>query len=171
VTLWRNVPNALTILRIVLAGAFVVAPDRARLAILGAALLTELLDGMLARRFHSESRAGKLLDPIADKILFAAVAATLLIERRLSWLELLAAGSRDVIVLVGAACLAAAGRWREFLRMQPPVLGKVTTALQYLVAFLALVGGRVATAVVLLTAAVGTAAGVQSGLRFVRRPR
>jgi len=42
------------------------------LAIFGLASLTDLLDGMLARRWRQESAFGALMDPIADKILVLA---------------------------------------------------------------------------------------------------
>jgi len=74
-----NLPTKITILRIVLVPlllAFLVAPSRlnALMAalIFGAAALTDWLDGHLARSTQQITTLGKLLDPIADKILLAA---------------------------------------------------------------------------------------------------
>jgi CDP-diacylglycerol--glycerol-3-phosphate 3-phosphatidyltransferase len=71
-----NLPNCLTALRILLIPVFVVlfsdpTPGRSlasALVFLGAAV-TDLLDGYLARRCAQVTRLGRLLDPIADKLL------------------------------------------------------------------------------------------------------
>lgn len=79
--LWRNLPNALTVLRLVLAGAFFAAlnafryPDQnatwANIAIVLfiAACITDALDGYLARKWHVESVFGRIMDPFCDKVL------------------------------------------------------------------------------------------------------
>ena len=79
----HHLPNALTIGRIacipVLVGLFFVPGDwgaQAACAVFVVAALTDYFDGLLARRLATESVLGKLLDPIADKML---VAATLLL--------------------------------------------------------------------------------------------
>lgn len=74
-----NLPTKITLLRILLVPfllAFLIAPSRvnAMMAalIFGAAALTDWLDGHLARSTQQVTTLGKLLDPIADKILLAA---------------------------------------------------------------------------------------------------
>ena len=73
-----NVPNALTALRIVLVPVFawmlLVHPDEAgwrvgTAAVFLGAILTDSLDGHLARKHNLVTRFGKLADPIADKAL------------------------------------------------------------------------------------------------------
>ncbi|WP_375426426.1 CDP-diacylglycerol--glycerol-3-phosphate 3-phosphatidyltransferase [uncultured Friedmanniella sp.] len=73
-----NVPNALTALRIVLVPVFawmlLAHPDAsgwrvATAAVFLGAILTDSLDGHLARKYHLVTRFGKLADPIADKAL------------------------------------------------------------------------------------------------------
>jgi phosphatidylglycerophosphate synthase len=127
------IPNLLTALRFALAIAFPFTPHRLRGVVLTAALASEYLDGALARRFGWESRLGRLLDPIADKLLYAVVGVTFFAEGRLDWIALLALGVRDVAVALGAAWLALRGKWRRFLGMRPRFFGKLTTALQYAV--------------------------------------
>jgi CDP-diacylglycerol--glycerol-3-phosphate 3-phosphatidyltransferase len=73
-----NLPNTLTLIRIFLVpvlvvvlltrtGGFFLGP-----AIFGAAVLTDYLDGYLARSRNQVTRLGIILDPLADKLLVAA---------------------------------------------------------------------------------------------------
>jgi cardiolipin synthase (CMP-forming) len=66
-----TVPNALTLLRLFAVPVFLFASLRGeyRLAffIFVAAALTDVLDGLIARRFNQRSRLGAILDPAADK--------------------------------------------------------------------------------------------------------
>lgn len=77
----KNIPNLLTMLRLVLAtGFFVILAyykfdyDRYMLLLpaIGlfiAAALTDFFDGLLARRWHVESKFGRIMDPFCDKVL------------------------------------------------------------------------------------------------------
>jgi CDP-diacylglycerol---glycerol-3-phosphate 3-phosphatidyltransferase len=74
-----NVPNSLTLLRIVLAPLLVVVlltefPDKEiwGLVIFLIAALTDALDGIIARRTNRITVTGAMLDPIADKLLMSA---------------------------------------------------------------------------------------------------
>lgn len=131
----RLLPNALTLLRVALAAAFPFVPASWRLAMLGVALSTEYLDGALARRFGWTSRFGRVLDPIADRCVFASVAVTLLLDHGLTGWQLLALGARDLLVAAGALGFAARGHAQVLSKMRPRLPGKLTTALQYLALF------------------------------------
>lgn len=69
----RHIPNILTVLRLLLVPCFLVASMQglfvAAFSIFVFAAVTDILDGMLARRLNVRSRLGALLDPAADKIL------------------------------------------------------------------------------------------------------
>lgn len=86
-----NLPNALTVFR-VLAVPFIIAllyfpgPTTCALATLLflVAILTDLADGFLARKFNQVTNFGKFLDPLADKILIASV-LVMLVE--LNWVS------------------------------------------------------------------------------------
>ncbi len=74
-----NPPNLLTISRFVLAGVFMLClsisfpgAPLAAVLVFGIAALTDALDGHLARTVYGCSDFGKLMDPLADKVLTAA---------------------------------------------------------------------------------------------------
>ena len=74
-----NLPNRLTLLRIILAPVFLAVlywgfpgADYAALAIFIIASLTDLLDGKIARKYNLVTDFGKFADPLADKILVVA---------------------------------------------------------------------------------------------------
>jgi CDP-diacylglycerol--glycerol-3-phosphate 3-phosphatidyltransferase len=88
-----NLPNAITLLRIGLTPLLLLLPwfeGPAWSAIIGfgflAISLTDLLDGYLARLHGTESRIGKLLDPLADKFLVMTAFVMLVAVGRIpSW--------------------------------------------------------------------------------------
>ena len=82
---WRTVPNLISLIRLLCVPVFVyllLGADRplaagVLLAVLGA---TDWVDGWIARRYDQGSSIGKVLDPVADRILLIAAAMVLLIE-------------------------------------------------------------------------------------------
>jgi CDP-diacylglycerol--glycerol-3-phosphate 3-phosphatidyltransferase len=90
-----NAPNVLTLLRIALIPAFIVAyylPYRwapmASAVIFIAAALTDWLDGWLARRLGQYSSFGAFLDPVADKLMVAAALVMLVADPKVNALVL-----------------------------------------------------------------------------------
>lgn len=167
-TILGRIPNALTVLRIALAGAFPFAPAPWRAALLATALLTEYLDGALARRFGWTSRFGRVLDPIADRCLFGAVAVTLLLDGGLTGAQLAALGARDVLIALGALVAAARGHGRVLAKMRPRPAGKLTTALQYAALFCVVLGVGLPGPLLAATLAIGVFAAVQYFADFRR---
>jgi cardiolipin synthase len=101
--------NGLTALRIVLAPIFLVLyvdGERLRaLAAFSAAAATDVLDGLVARALHQQTRLGAFLDPIADKFLAACALIALAATGRLPvWLPVLVV-TRDLTQLVAAGIL------------------------------------------------------------------
>lgn len=106
----RHLPNLLSIVRALLALPAVFAiwagMDGAAVAVLAVALLTDGLDGALARRWNASSELGRILDPLADKVLAAAVALALWAWRGLPvWFLAIVVG-RDLLLLLGGALVA-----------------------------------------------------------------
>lgn len=75
-----NVPNRLTILRVVMIPLFVVAMlwetlpyhEYIALALFVGACITDFFDGYLARKYNQITTFGKFMDPLADKLLVCA---------------------------------------------------------------------------------------------------
>jgi cardiolipin synthase len=93
-----SIPNALTVGRIVLVPFFVAAfflppePGRWIVFILFClAGLTDLFDGMIARKLNAESSLGRMLDPIADKLMVSAALLMLSADGTLKGIHLMAA--------------------------------------------------------------------------------
>ena len=90
----RNIPNVLSVIRICLVGVFVFVffynyPDNLILALIVflTAGLTDVIDGFLARRFNWITNAGKILDPLADKLMQCTVLICMLIKKLIpAWL-------------------------------------------------------------------------------------
>src|SRR5258708_3855992 len=105
-----TVSNILSVTRIGLVGPIILAllqnssgSNIAAGALILAAAATDFLDGLLARRLGQISEFGKLIDPLADKLAVAGVAAVLVFLGRIpSWFLIFAAG-RDLLILCGGA--------------------------------------------------------------------
>lgn len=90
----KNIPNILSIIRILLVGVFILVffnnyPDNLlwALVIFLTAGLTDVIDGFLARRFNWVTNLGKILDPLADKLMQCTVLVCMLIKELIpDWL-------------------------------------------------------------------------------------
>lgn len=121
-------PNAVTALRFPLAAAFMgVETTSARLVILAAGAISDWLDGFLARKLQQSSRAGELLDPLADKVFVLAGVVTFAIVGTIRPWELLVLVARDVYASF-AFVLARLQGWPVAFRAR--LSGKIVTALQ-----------------------------------------
>ncbi|PKN34577.1 MAG: CDP-diacylglycerol--glycerol-3-phosphate 3-phosphatidyltransferase [Deltaproteobacteria bacterium HGW-Deltaproteobacteria-19] len=143
-----NIPNSLTLLRIILVPAIVILLMQGsfKVAILVFLIsgLTDVLDGYLARVLHQQTVLGSYLDPIADKALMISCYVTLAVKKILpGWLSVVVI-SRDCIILIGVAVLTIMSVSHK---IQPAPIGKLTTAVQILTVFVFLVSRAVPGAI------------------------
>jgi CDP-diacylglycerol--glycerol-3-phosphate 3-phosphatidyltransferase len=138
-----QIPNALTLLRLALIPFFVLvyvaAGDGSSWAagwIFLVAGVTDQVDGFLARRWHVESRFGRLADPLADRLMIDAAVILLWVEGKLPWPGALVILLRDVILVGGYRLLLPRG-----VELSVTMLGKLATWILYLaVGILTVVG-------------------------------
>lgn len=135
-----NLPNFLSFLRMPLALIFLIKSPIIRAVVIILAMLSDGLDGYLARKYKQISTVGTWLDPITDK-LFVVIAMTVLInEDRLALWQAAALLSRDFAIMGFALFLALKGSLKNYT-VKAIWWGKVTTALQFAVLlWLVLVG-------------------------------
>ncbi|MCX7930471.1 MAG: CDP-alcohol phosphatidyltransferase family protein [Chlorobi bacterium] len=136
----RHLPNILSATRLLIAVPLVwaISTDRRTLAIaLGmAALVSDALDGFIARRAGADSELGRVLDPVADKVLAAAVGLTLMLRQVLPVWYVAAIVGRDVLIVVAGAVLA-----RRVGRVPPSLpVGKVAATGIGIVLLAAIIG-------------------------------
>lgn len=129
-----TVPNVLSLCRIPLAFCFLQESPLIRSLAIILALISDGLDGYLARRYRQESQLGTILDPLTDKffVLFATI--ILVGEGRLNLLEVGLLICRDFSVAFFACYLL----WKKNLthyRVRAIWCGKVTTVCQFIVLF------------------------------------
>jgi cardiolipin synthase (CMP-forming) len=127
----RHLPNLICLIRIALiwpiATALAARAMPTALVLFAAAAVSDGLDGYLAKRFNWTSELGKILDPLADKLLLV----TIFVEA--AWLDLVpwwltaAVVARDAMIGLGALVYRL---WFGPLRGRPTVLSKINTALQ-----------------------------------------
>ena len=111
------IPNALTVLRLVLIPIFVAlllpADDGHSIAagvVFGIAGVSDYLDGWLARRWNVQSDFGRVADPLADRLMIdAAVILLVLVHDRLPWIALAIIIARDVLLIAGYKLLMPRG--------------------------------------------------------------
>src|SRR5213076_3119289 len=129
-----NVPNVLTLVRIVAVPVLVVAllgaipgGDALAAAVFALAAVTDGLDGYIARSRGSVTTFGKLMDPLADKLLI--VVALVSLDRLEAWVAMVII-SRELAV-TGLRSIAA----ERGVVISASWLGKVKTALQVAAVF------------------------------------
>jgi cardiolipin synthase len=127
-----NVPNFLTLLRIVAIPIFLILLEEFRypeaLAVFVAAGVTDALDGAIARLTHTKTTLGAYLDPAADKLLLVSAFIALGFMHAVPrWLVVVVI-SRDVMIVLGYFFLFMLTQ--RTMEVQPAVAGKMSTFFQ-----------------------------------------
>jgi len=135
-----NLPNTLTVLRIMLVPVLVAAllgntpaGDVLAAVVFALASLTDFVDGYLARARDSVTTFGKLMDPLADKLLVVAALVSLVSLHRLAaWVAMV------IIAREFAVTVLRLGASQQGVVIPASMLGKVKTCVQ-IAAILALI--------------------------------
>src|SRR5689334_5326384 len=130
-----NVPNVLTVVRILLVPVLVVAllektggGDLLAAIVFATASLTDAIDGYLARSRNWVTTFGKLMDPIADKLLIvAALIALVSLGRLEAWVAMVIIAREFAVTVLRVAVGAQQG-----VVISASALGKLKTAVQVL---------------------------------------
>ena len=129
----RHIPNALTILRFAAIPVFVWlyldAGDGAAWGagvFFAAAAATDQVDGYLARRWHVESRFGKVADPLADRLMIDTAVILMWATGRMPLAATVIIVGRDLVLVLGYKLLAPRG-----LELEVTFLGKLATWVLY----------------------------------------
>lgn len=128
-----NLPNVLTVLRIMLVPVLVVAllgntpaGDVLAAVVFALASLTDFVDGWLARTRDSVTNFGKLMDPLADKLLIvAALIALVSLQRLAAWIAMTIIARELAVTVLRMGANAQFG-----VVAGANMLGKVKTCLQ-----------------------------------------
>ncbi len=138
-----NVPNVLTLARILLIPVFIIlfvhpTPEQSLAAaiVFAVAAVTDMLDGYIARRTGQVTKLGKLLDPIADKLLVLSALILLMNVERVSALVVLLIVGRELAV-TGIRAIAAG----EGMIIPAETTGKYKMALQVVAIILLILEG------------------------------
>lgn len=128
-----NIPNTLTILRVLLIPVFVISLMDGHFAlsfvIFVVAGITDAIDGVIARITNQRTTLGAYLDPTADKLLLTCAFLALAILKAIpSWLAVIVI-TRDVIISLGFMILFLMDRKPE---IKPTALSKLNTVVQVL---------------------------------------
>jgi CDP-diacylglycerol--glycerol-3-phosphate 3-phosphatidyltransferase len=127
-----NVPNVLTVLRILLVPVLVVAlttetknGDTIAAIVFALASLTDGLDGYIARSRRAITTFGKVMDPIADKMLItAALIALVSLDRLAAWVAMVIVAREFAVSSLRVAAAA------EGAIIPASILGKIKTVIQ-----------------------------------------
>jgi phosphatidylglycerophosphate synthase len=154
-----NLPNTMSLSRVVLALAFVLVSEPwDRIGLIAVAGLTDFMDGWLARHKKSESTAGALLDPIADRIFVLVAISTYLVEGQLTTAQYFVFLTRDLATALGFVVAKIIPTLRPAV-FRARMLGKIVTVLQ-LVTLVAIILVPELTQVLVLTIGVVSAASI-----------
>lgn len=143
-----NLPNMLTVARILMIPLFVILLLRGSflhaLLVFTIAGISDALDGLLARLFNQRTVLGAYLDPIADKLLLTSAFISLALLHSIpGWLAVIVI-SRDILIILGIAIFTITD---IKVKIRPTLVSKFTTFTQLLTVFFTLLNPELAGAV------------------------
>lgn len=124
--------NSLSFIRAPLAFLFLQEDPLLRILAILLAMITDSIDGYVARRSKSVSQFGTILDPAMDKFFVYFAMIALFFENRMAPWEVAAMLSRDFFLCLYGLLMIASGRWKQVV-FRAIRWGKITTGLQFVV--------------------------------------
>lgn len=167
-----NIPNTLSLLRILLIPVFVYLLNcdssyglHMATAVLAISYLTDILDGYIARSRNMVTELGKILDPLADKLTQLAALTALVIKHYIPVIIL-------AVILIKEIAQICGGLYIKFrLKTQMPqanILGKIATGMFYISILLLLLAVPYAIYLLYLTAVLLIIAFVNYIILFIK---
>ncbi|MBE7092947.1 MAG: CDP-alcohol phosphatidyltransferase family protein [Clostridiales bacterium] len=106
----KYIPNILSFLRLLLCPVFVwgffnLSPVWA-FGVFAFASVLDIIDGFVARKFNCITVLGKILDPVADKMLQLSAVVCFTINGVLHWLVIFVLGLKELTMLIGGAIIS-----------------------------------------------------------------
>lgn len=136
-----NIPNTLSVFRLLLIPVFLLVffltPEQSWIAglIIVVSGLTDVADGIIARKFNMVTQLGKILDPVADKLTQAAVCIALCIRHKELILLTVIFVVKELFMLIGGCVLVKSGKTIRSSKW----FGKMATVVLYAVMFFIIV--------------------------------
>lgn len=126
-----TLPNIISLLRICLTLLFVIAflhnKLKSSIMLLTISILTDFLDGFLARTLKQKTKFGSFLDPLADKTLVVAVILVLMFRNYIPWWFFGVVLVREFLVIAGWLITY---QQTTILAAKPRFLGKISVCLE-----------------------------------------
>lgn len=121
------------------------------------AMLSDGLDGYLARRFRRTSELGGFIDPLMDKFFVLTAVIILFAEQKIGLTDSVFFLLRDIFLVVVVLSLTLTGRWRSQTCL-PSIWGKITTFCQFCILICLVVDYPVPSSIFLICALTGALA-------------
>ena len=151
-----------------MAAAFPFVPHEWQLGLVVVGGVSDGVDGFLARRLHTVSWIGALMDGVADKLFTLSVLLTITLDGVLGWPHFAGLLARDVVNASIAAYVGAVGRWELFRRVSARMSGKIATAAIFGMLIAVLWRPAIGQPLVWIAMATSVAAAVDYAIVFVR---
>lgn len=102
----KRIPNLITLFRILLLPVFYYTfwhfeDKRVAFLVFTIASISDLIDGYLARKFNAVSDFGKLMDPLADKLMQVSAIVCLAVAKLMPWPAAIIIGIKETLMLIG----------------------------------------------------------------------
>ncbi|MFS0673386.1 CDP-alcohol phosphatidyltransferase family protein [Ornithinibacillus sp. 179-J 7C1 HS] len=135
-----SIPNILSYIRLLLIPIFVyiyITSDNSADYYIAAFIillsgLTDMFDGLIARKFNQITELGKMIDPVADKLTQAAIVGCLMFRYQYMWILVVLLVVKELFMGINGLILLKRGRKLDGAMW----FGKVSTAVFYLAAFI-----------------------------------